>query len=132
MSSIRRKSFAVVAASLTMAAMLGGSLGFVAAGARDPLGSGFNVVGGPLSGDVGPAAFVQCLPASSWKAIYIWNSANQQWQHFFNTTKGFPAYINLGQAGGISTIPKLSGVVLLMDSAVSNPFLKDTSAQACP
>ncbi len=129
MNWMRRKSFAVIAASVGLAALIGGSLGVATAGVRQTtLSTGFNVVGGPLGGAVAPDQFVACLPANSWSAVYIWDGAAQSWQHYFG---GVPAYVNASGAGGISTIPQLSGVVLIMNTAVSNPRLKDTNAETC-
>lgn len=117
---------------LGIAAILGSSLGIVAAGTRQPLTAGFNLVGGPLNADVQPVDYVGCLPAGSWTALYVWDAQNQQWKHFFNLTAGsLPAYINGSNVGGIGTIPRLSGVVLIMSQAVSNPRLRDTASEAC-
>ena len=133
MKSIRRRPFAVLAAALALAAILGSPLGVVAAGVRNTnLSTGFNLVGGPLGGPVAPDQFVSCLPASSWGAIYIWDGATQTWQHFFNTSvDGVPAYVNTSSAGGIVNIPQFSGVVILMKSPVSSPRLKDTNNESC-
>jgi hypothetical protein len=133
MKWIRRKSFAVVAASLGLAAVMGGSLGVVAAGVRNTtLNTGFNLVGGPLGGPVAPDQFVACIPASSWSGMYIWDGATQTWQHYFNTADGtVPGYVNTSGAGGIVNIPQLSGVVIIMKTQVSNPRLKDSNNESC-
>lgn len=131
MSWIRHKTFAVTAACLGVAAILGGSLGLAAAAHSANLTSGFNLVGGPLSNDIGPAEFVGCLPAGSWNAIYIWDGQNQEWNHYFNTSSGIPAYVNSQQVGGISSIRRFAGVVLLMSTAVSNAKLKDGPGDSC-
>jgi hypothetical protein len=129
MTSTRRRALSIVAAGLGLAALLGGSLGVATAGVRStPLAVGFNLVGGPLGGDVPPAAFVECLPAGSWSAVYIWDGTTQTWKHFFT---GVPAYVNNPAGGGISIIPRFSGVVLIMKAAVSNPRLRDTASEPC-
>jgi hypothetical protein len=127
---MRRRYLAVILASFALVAALGSSLGLVAAGTRQPLVAGFNLVGGPLSADVAPNQFVACLPQGSWVAIYIWDAQNQVWRHHFNTAS-VPAYVNETNLGGIAIIPRLSGVVLMMSQAVSNPRLKDSPAEAC-
>jgi hypothetical protein len=132
MKWIRRKSFAVVAATLGLAAVMGGSLGVVTAGVRNTtLNTGFNLVGGPLGGQVAPDQFIACIPASSWSSMYIWDGATQTWQHYFNTADGVPAYVNSSSAGGIVNIPQLAGVVIMMKSQVANPRLKDSNNEAC-
>ena len=42
-----------------------------------------------------------------------------------------PAYVNGVATGGIGTIPKFSGVVLLMNSPVASPQLKDRPSETC-
>lgn len=130
MSWMRRKTFGVLAACLTVAALLGGSLGVATAGTRQNLVVGFNLVGGPLQSDVAPDVFVSCLPSTSWNSIYIWDGATQQWQHYFNSSVA-PSYVNSVSVGGIQTIRKFSGVVLLMSQAVSSPRLKDSPSEGC-
>jgi hypothetical protein len=134
MGWIRSKTFAVIVGAVGVAAILGGSLGIATASVRhQPLTVGFNLVGGPLSADVAPGDFVGCLPATSWSAVYLWDGAHQQWQHFFNTqgTTAVPAYVNATASGGIAIIPRLSGVALIMNSAVSSPQLRDAPNEAC-
>ncbi|MBI2767099.1 MAG: hypothetical protein HYX53_14470 [Chloroflexi bacterium] len=128
MSWMKHKSFAIVAGTLAAAALLGASLGVVAAGSKPPLASGFNLVGGPLGGDVPPADFVGCLPAGSWTSIYIWDGPTQQWQHFF---AGVPAYVNAPANNGVATIKRFAGVVLIMNQAVGSPRLKDQASETC-
>ncbi len=130
MGWIRRRSFALVVATLGVAAVLGGSLGIVAAGTKQPLKAGFNLAGGPLNGDVPPDAFVGCLPAGSWNALYIWNGGNQSWQHFFNPSS-VPGYVNGVNAGGIDKVPRYAGVVIIMQSDVASPQLRDTPNETC-
>lgn len=122
MSWVTRKSFGLVlAVSLGLAAVLGGSLGIAFAkhsstvtGTCSGGGAGCNInfVGAIGSSDVAPANFTKCLPAGSWEAIYIWDGPNQEWQHYFNPA--VPAYVNSSSAGGIVTIPRFAGVVLIM------------------
>lgn len=128
MRVFKHKTVAVAAATLGAAAILGSSLGVVAAGTKPSLGSGFNLAGGPLGGDVAPADFVACLPAGSWSAVYIWDGPTQQWQHHFANV---PAYVNTSGNNGITVIKRYSGVVLIMNQAVSSPRLKDTTSEAC-
>jgi hypothetical protein len=137
MSLVKHKSLALVVASMGLAAVLGGSLGLAAAGVKQPLSAGFNLVGGPLGSGasdpgVAPDQFVACLPAGSWNAVYIWDGSGQQWLHFFNTSgTGIPAYVNGVNSGGINLIPRFAGVVMIMNQAVSNPRLKDTNNESC-
>ncbi|MFN0148524.1 MAG: hypothetical protein ACKVT1_18635 [Dehalococcoidia bacterium] len=133
MKWIRSKTFAVVTASLGIAALLGGSLGVVTAGVRNTnLSTGFNLVGGPLGGPVAPDQFIACLPSTSWSSVYIWDGAAQTWQHYFNTAvDSVPAYVNTSSAGGIVNIPQFSGVVIIMKTAVSSPRLKDSNNESC-
>jgi hypothetical protein len=132
MKWIRTKSFAVIAAALSLAAIMGGSLGVAVAGVRSqPLAVGFNLVGGPLRAQVAPEEFIKCLPAGSWSSIYVWDGATQSWQHYFNTGDGVPAYVNTSSAGGIVNIPQFAGVVLMMKAAVSSPRLKDLNNENC-
>jgi hypothetical protein len=129
MTRYRARTLSLLAAALGVAAILGGSLGMVSAGVRANLTAGVNpAVGGPLGGNVPPAAFVGCLPAGSWSAIYLWDGPNQRWRHYFNNV---PAYVNSAEAGGLTTIPRLSGLVLIMNQAVNNPKLRDTAAEPC-
>lgn len=131
---IKSKAFAFVAASLATSAILGGSLGIAAAGQRASLGVGFNLIGGPLQGDVTPAKYVSCLPAGSWSAVYIWDGANQRWLHFFNTgaPQNVPAYVNDPSVGGIVTIKAFAGVAIIMNTAVASPFVPEQATSNCP
>lgn len=130
MSWMKPRTFAVLAACLTTAALLGSSLGIAVAGTRQSLSAGFNLVGGPLQADVPPDQFVGCIPSASWSAIYVWDGAAQSWQHYFNPTT-VPSYVNSSGVGGISSIRKFAGVVLLMNQAVASPKLKDSSSETC-
>ena len=123
MSWIHRKALAVVAAGAGVATILGATLGVAVAKHTSTVGgvcsggsAGCNIhyVGAIRSGSVSPDQFTKCIPAANWQAIYIWDGPNQQWQHYFNTANGVPAYVNAVDAGGISTIPGFSGVVLIM------------------
>lgn len=127
---MRKKYLSLFLAAIAVAGALGSSLGLVAAGVRQNLGAGFNLVGGPLNADVPPAQFIACLPAGSWDAIYIWDAQTQTWKHYFNQSD-VPAYVNDVNLGGIAVIPRLSGVVLMMGQAVTNPRLKDSPAESC-
>jgi hypothetical protein len=134
MSWIRSRTFALMAGTLGLAAVLGGSLGLAAAGTRPSLVAGVNpTVGGPLSEQLSPATWVKCLPASSWASLYVWDAPNQRWLHYFNTAaSGVPAYVNNSSVNGISSIPRFAGVAVIMNSAVSNPFFPDKATDACP
>lgn len=132
MGFIRTPAFALIVASLGIAALLGGSLGIVAAKSRPfPLLVGENY-SGPLLGDVQPASFIECVPPASWRALYTWDRVNKEWRHYFNTTKGVPAYVNGAEVGGIILIKKGEGVAIIMDAAVQNPYLKDSEGDSCP
>ena len=129
MSLIKRPMLALTVTMLGLAAVLGGSLGLAAAHTSN-LSAGFNLVGGPLAADTEPDDFMSCLPSNSWTSIYIWDAANQKWQHFFNPANT-PGYINSPQAGGIQTIKRLAGVVVLTNQAVSNANFKDSPSSSC-
>lgn len=133
MSWFTKKSTLVATSTLALAAILGGSLGLAAAGTRSPLSAGLNVIGGPLKGDVAPAKYVSCL-GTSWSAVYIWDNRSeaeggQRWQHYL---RGVPDYVNGQSVGGIATVPRLSGVALIMTSAVASPFIPDQNSETCP
>jgi hypothetical protein len=122
----------VIAMTLLVVAMLGASLGIATANQRlVTLVPGFNLIGGPLVGDVEPDDFVGCLPDTSWTAIYIWDPVAQSWEHYFNTEQAnIPDYINNAAVGGIQEIPRLAGVVIIMTQQVTNPFVPESSSQA--
>jgi hypothetical protein len=130
---MRKRYLSLFLAAIALVAALGSSLGLVAARVRpaQDLGVGFNLIGGPLDDNVTPATFLACLPAGSWDALYTWDAQTQTWKHFFNPAD-VPAYVNNAQLGGIAEIPRLAGVVLIMGTAVPDPFFKDFPAEACP
>ncbi|MEO8540016.1 MAG: hypothetical protein ABI577_09790 [bacterium] len=141
MSWIHRKALAVVAVGAGVATLLGATLGVAVAkhtntvgGVCSGGGAGCNIhyVGAIRNGSVSPDSFTKCIPAADWEAIYIWDGPNQQWQHFFNITKT-PAYVNDTSAGGISTIPGFSGVVLIMKlgSPSQQITLLDGNSESC-
>ena len=130
MSWIKRRTVAVAAAGLGIAAIFGGTLGVAFAGTSD-LTTGFNLVGGPTAADVQAKDWVSCLPATSWQSVYIWDAPTQAWKHYFNTSSGVPAYVNQQASGGIGSIPQYSGVVIIMNTAVSGAKLPDSPSQAC-
>ncbi len=141
MSWIQRKALAVVFAGAGVAAILGASLGVAVAKHTNTVGGvcaggspGCNIhyVGAIKSGSVSPDSFTKCLPAGDWEAIYIWDGPNQEWQHYFNTTKT-PAYVNAPSAGGIATIPGFAGVVLIMKlgSPSQQITLLDANSDTC-
>jgi hypothetical protein len=133
MRLFRSPTLAMAIAILGVAAMLGGTLG-VATAATRPLSSGFNLIGGPVSGDVKADKYVSCLPTNSWKAVYIWKADQQEWRHYFNTTgsSNVPAFVNNVAAGGIDDVPRGSGVVILTTQAVPNAFFPESQTQSCP
>lgn len=127
----KRKVIAVMAAAITVVAMLGASLGMAFANTTS-LSKGFNLVGGPLLADTAPSAWVSCLPAGSWNAIYLWDTTHQRWLHYFNIdAAGVPGYVNDSAAGGIISIPRLAGVALIMNQGVTGAKLADAPGQAC-
>ncbi len=137
MSFISRPVLALTAAMVGIAALLGGSLGIVMAahevdlvGPSGSQSSGFNLVGGPLLADTPPEDFLECLPADSWVALYIWDAQNQRWQHYFNPDST-PDYVNDPSTGGIETIKRLQGVVILTSQAVNDAVLKDRPSDTC-
>jgi hypothetical protein len=127
MTWMRQKALVLAAATVALAALLGGSLGLATALHTTSLSAGFNLVGGPFGGEVTPAKFTSCL-GTSWNAVYIWDAANQQWHHHFRTA---PDYVNGANVGGIQTIPQLAGVALLMNTAVANAALPDAESDTC-
>jgi hypothetical protein len=132
MSRITRKPFILLAAMLAVVAMLGGSLGMAVAGTTS-LSSGFNLVGGPTGGDVQPATYTLCLPATSWSAVYIWDAPNQRWLHYFNPggSTNVPNFVNLTANGGINVIPRFAGVAIIASAAVPNAKLLDSNGATC-
>ncbi|HMO54610.1 MAG TPA: hypothetical protein PJ994_08910, partial [Tepidiformaceae bacterium] len=95
-------------------------------------GCNIHYVGAIRAGGVSPSKFTECIPANDWESIYIWDGAAQNWLHYFNTTK-YPGYLNNVNAGGISTIPGFSGVVLIMRSGAPNQTitLLDQNSETC-
>jgi hypothetical protein len=141
MSWIHRKALAVVLAGAGVATIMGATLGIAVAkhtssvgGVCQGGGNGCNIhyVGAISQGGVTPANFTKCLPANDWEAIYIWDGPNQEWEHYFNTVD-VPAYVNDASAGGITTIPGFSGVVLIMKlgTPAQNVTLLDSNSESC-
>lgn len=126
MARERMKVVATVVTGLALAALLGATAGAVSAQSteRVNLVRGHNLVGGPLYEDVRPGDFLGCLPATSWRALYLWDAPTQTWKHFFNTNLGIPSYVNRTDLGGIDRIPRASGLYLIMDQPVSNAWPK--------
>lgn len=123
MRLIRNPAFALAIAVLGIAAMLGGSLGMATAASQREVGPGFNLIGGPIGGDVEPATYVSCLPTDSWKALYIWRSDEQEWRHFFNTAlSDIPEFVNGAEVGGIVQVTRGSGVVIMMSQDIGSGF----------
>ncbi len=128
MSTPTRRVFALVTGTMLLVAALGASLGVVFAGPRQPLQAGYNIVGGPFDQSVTAQHFTSCL-GTAWNAVYIWDADAQEWRHHF---RAVPESLNGVEVGGIETIPRLAGVVLIMDVPVDSPFLPNGPAEACP
>ena len=143
MSWFHRRAIAGAARCLGFAAIFGATRGVAVAKHSSTVGgvcsngsAGCNIhyVGVIKSGAVSPAKFTECLPSGSWSAIYTWDGPNQQWLHHFNTTgTGVPGYVNDTAAGGISTIPGFSGVVLIMKLGTPSQSvtLLDANNESC-
>lgn len=132
MSTLRLKIAAVVAVGLVLAAILGASAGVVTAGPRSTLYPGWNLVGGPLNGNVAPADYLACLPPDSWRAVYLFDNRTKTWTHYVNTNLGYPAYINRSELGGITIIPQVeAGLWILMEQQVDSPRVKDSPSDTC-
>ena len=142
MSWIHRKALFVVVAGAGIASILGATLGIAVAKHTSTVGGvcsngtqGCNIhyVGAIRAGSVDPANFVKCLPSGDWDAIYIWDGPNQEWEHYFNTARGVPAFVNGAGAGGIQQIPGFSGVVLIMRLGAPSQTvtLLDANNEAC-
>lgn len=95
---------------------------------RGPFVAGFNLVGGPMGENTSPTDFLGCLPAGSWQAIYMWDSQGHGWRRHFNT-QFVPGYVN--SVNGISMLPRFSGVVLLMNSDVAAPRVRNSPSDTC-
>jgi hypothetical protein len=143
MSWFHRRVIAVAAMGFGLAAIFGATLGVAVAKHSSTVGGvcaggaqGCNIhyVGVIKSGGVSPAKFTECLPSGSWSAIYTWDGPSQKWLHHFNTTgTGVPSYVNNTSAGGISTIPGFSGVVLIMKlgTPIQSVTLLDANNESC-
>lgn len=133
MSKLRLKIATVAVLCLTLAGTLGVSAGLVTAGTRSqPLLPGPNLLGGPLQDSVPPGDFLACLPATSWKAVYLYVAETQTWRHYFNPSLSMPSYVNKADFGGISVIPQAAGLWIIMQERVDNPFVKDRASATCP
>jgi hypothetical protein len=130
----RKTVLSVTVSLLGVAAVLGGTLGIAAAHHPASLSTGFNLVGGPFGADTPPDKFMECLPADSWSALYIWDAAAQKWSHFFNTAAptSVPEYVNGASVGGITTVPRAAGAVLFMNNAVPAAQFPDSPGDPCP
>lgn len=130
MRFLKTRGALVAALTLLVVSMLGASLGVAMANQRNiTLSPGFNLMGGPLFANIEPDDFMECFPDGSWEAIYIWDAENQSWSHYFAEGQGLPGYINHEEVGGIDTIPRLSGLVVIMNTQVTNPFVPDDTSQ---
>lgn len=129
MRNSRKKVIGLVGAVFGAAAIMGGSLG-LAAGAPQDLPAGAAYIGGPFE-SMSPQKFTSCLPQNSWNSIYVWDAPNQQWRHYINPAK-VPAYVNNEEVGGITAIPRLSGLAILLDTAVQGAVFPVTNGTACP
>ncbi len=146
MSRMHRKLLAVFATAAGVAVILGATLGIALAKhsntvsgtcANGQPGCNIHYVGTIRPQPVSPEKFTECLPAADWLGIYIWDGPNQKWLHFFNTRPGnpgnYPAYLNNTSAGGISSIPGFSGVVLIMrpGAASQSVTFLDANNETC-
>ena len=131
MGWLRGRAIVIVLVTFGVVSLLGGTLGAMA-GSRD-LNADFNLIGGPQGSSMQPATFVSCLPSDSWQVLYLWDGPTQTWRHFVNTsTINASGYINDEDVGGMSSIPRNAGVILMMNAAVVNAFFPDTVGQGCP
>jgi hypothetical protein len=128
--STRKKFIGLVAAVFGTAALLGSSVGVMAAREPQQLSAGSNFIGGPIQA-MPPQKFTSCLAAGDWNSLYVWDAPTQQWKHYINPTK-VPAYVNDPQVGGIATIPALSGLAILMDNAVPSAIFPILNSDQCP
>ncbi|MDZ7728999.1 MAG: hypothetical protein U5Q44_12815 [Dehalococcoidia bacterium] len=131
MRLLRSRALAITVAMFGVAGLLGGTLGVATAGQRS-LESGFNLIGGPIAGDVEPDHFMSCLDSGDWHAVYIWQASNQSWKHYFNPAGGSPDYVNDVAVGGIDEVPRGSGVVVIMENGVEAAYFPDSATQDCP
>lgn len=134
MNLIRSKAFAVIAATFGLAAVLGGSLGMVAAQTREPtkISEGMNLIGGPRR-SIATEEFMACVDDSGWIGIYRWDNRSvedggQRWLHFLN---GVPAYVNDPRVNGMQEIPAGAGLVLLA-SKDFQAYFKHSPTETCP
>jgi hypothetical protein len=133
--TIRRPMLALSLGMLMFAAVLGGSLGLMAAHASRQV----NLVQGvqyygPRNAAVTPAKFVSCL-GTDWAAVYFYDTANKRWLHFFPVGGGagqVPEWVNSPEAGGFALIPHGSAVALVMKVAKANATLPDRPEDVCP
>lgn len=131
MGFLKNRALGLAVSTVGLAAVLGGSLGVAMAGTRS-LTEGFNLVGGPISSNVSAEEWVSCLPEQSWDAVYIWQAETQEWKHYFNPDKNnTPNYVNSTNAGGIGSIPRGTGVVMIMSQTVTDAQVADAPGQAC-
>ena len=131
MGFLKNRALGLAVTTVGLAAVLGGSLGVAMAGTRS-LSDGFNLVGGPTGSSVTAEEWVSCLPSQSWDAVYIWQAETQEWKHYFNPGKNnTPNYVNSVNAGGIGSIPRGAGVVMIMSQTVSSAQVPDAPTQAC-
>lgn len=130
MSLIRSKAFAVVAATFGLAAVLGGSLGLVAAAPRTvQLYEGSNLVGYTGTESIPAAEFVACLDKSGWIGVYRWDNrpladGGQRWLHYLNNV---PGYVNHPSVNGIDNIPAFAGLVVIANKDFNAVFKRDTT-----
>lgn len=96
------------------------------------LSEGFNLIGGPITSSLPPTEFLKCLPKSSWSALYIWNSSSQEWEHYFNTEFGVPAYVNDPAVRGVAMVPRGSGVMIFSRVDQPDAFFPETVGVECP
>ena len=134
MRVFRSKTLGVAMATLTTAALFGGTLGLAFAAPRQqPIYEGMNLVGHVSSIPIAPAEFTECI-ADSVDGVYLWDNrpladGGQKWLHYFPDV---PAYVNDEEANGIDTIPAFAGVVVLANENVPNAWFKGNANDNCP
>lgn len=134
MNLIRNKAFAVVAATFGLAAVLGGSLGLVAAAPRHvKLYEGSNLVGYTGTQPIESNQFVACLDKQGWIGVYRWDNRSQaeggqRWLHYLNNV---PGYVNNPSVNGMDEIPAFAGLVVIASKDFDAVF-KTRASDTCP
>ncbi|MCK9518542.1 MAG: hypothetical protein M0R74_05880 [Dehalococcoidia bacterium] len=133
MNLIRNKAFAVVVATFGLAAVLGGSLGLVAAAPREQvIYKNMNLVGYTGRQPIAPSEFLACVEKTGWIGLYRWENDPEtndgRWLHYLNNV---PAYVNSPSVNGMDEIPAFGGTILIA-SKQFNAFFPSRPGEACP